>query len=1020
MSLASTSIKRPVLSIVMSLVIVIFGAIGIVSLPVREYPNVDAPIINVSVSYPGANADIIETQITERLEESINGIAGIRTLSSQSSDGRCRLTVEFILGTDLETAANDVRDRVSRVQRQLPADCDPPQVSKQDSDANPIIFLSVRSEKRSLLELSDIADRVFKERLQTIPGVSEVAIQGEKRYAIRILLDPIKLAAYNLTPLDVRNAVRSENVELPTGSIEGGNIELSIRTLGKLINVDQFKELIIKEEKGMPVKIKDIAEVMYAAANEGSMSKLNGVPVVSIQLIPQAGANHVEISDAYHARLEEIRKSLPDDVLIQTVYESADYIRRSLKEVEDTIIIAFVLVLLIIFIFLRSWRTTFIPIIAIPISLIGSFFIMYVMGFSINVLTLLAIVLSIGLVVDDAIVMMENIYVKVESGMHPIEAAFKGAKEIYFAIVSTTVVLVFVFLPVIFLQGLTGKLFREFGIVIAGSVLISAFVALTLSPMLSSRIISNKSSEGRLYKATEKYFQSMISGYRKILTYLMRNRWIASTILACSFVLIVGLFKSLNQELAPLEDRNRINMRVTLPEGISRLNTWSFIDELADLAYDSIPEHAFIANTAFGSGGGFVAVYLKDRSERTRTQQEIADKMTIDARTLSAGRVMVSQDPTIGDRRSGQGLSYVIQATDKEKLREVLPKFIEEASKNPKFTFVDVNLKFSKPELVIEVNRDKARSLNVTVQNVAQTLQYGMSGQRYDYFTMNGKQYEVFGEMKKTSRNDPKDLTSLYVRSSLGDLVQLDNLVTKTEKSTTPQLYRFNRYAAATVSAMLAPKVSMSEAITAMDSVSKKVLDDTFRRDLSGQARELKESSGSIYFAFCLALILVYLVLAAQFESFRDPITILMTVPLALAGALLSLWLFDQTINIFSEIGIIMLVGLVTKNGILIVEFANQRRDAGMEIIEAVKDAAASRIRPILMTSLATILGILPIALALGAGAESRVSMGIAVVGGMILSTGMTLFVIPVIYTLLTSKTRVQIKEKEYDNNPGE
>ncbi len=1018
MSLASTSIKRPVLSIVMSLVIVIFGGIGILSLPVREYPNVDPPIINVSVSYPGANAEIIETQITERLEESINGIAGIRTLSSRSSDGRCGLTVEFVLGTDLETAANDVRDRVSRVQRQLPADCDPPTVSKQDSDASPIIFLSVRSEKRSLLELSDIADRVFKERLQTIPGVSEVGIFGEKRYAIRILLDPVKLAAYNLTPLDVRNTVRSENVELPTGSIEGGNIELSIRTLGKLTDVDQFKELIIKEENGMPVKIKDIADVMYAPANEKSLAKLNGVPVVSIQLIPQAGANHVDISDAFHVRLEEIKKSLPDDILVQTVYESADYIRRSLKEVEETIMIAFVLVVLIIFAFLRSWRTTFIPIIAIPISLIGSFFIMYVMGFSINVLTLLAIVLSIGLVVDDAIVMMENIYVKVESGMHPIEAAFKGSREIYFAIISTTVVLVFVFLPVIFLQGLTGRLFREFGIVIAGSVLISSFVALSLSPMLSSRIISHRSSEGRLYRATEGFFQGMISGYRKLLNRLMVRRWIALAILGASFVLVAVFFKSLKQELAPLEDRNRINMRITLPEGISRINTWSYIDQLADLAYDSIPEHAFISNVGFGSGGGSVSVFLKERSERSRSQQEIADKMTVDARILSNGRVMVSQDPTIGDRRSGQGLSYVIQATDKEKLREVLPRFIEEASKNPMFTFVETNLKFSKPELVIEVNRDKARSLNVTVQNVAQTLQYGMSGQRYDYFTMNGKQYEVFGEMKKTSRNDPKDLTALYVRNNNGELVQLDNLVTKTEKSTTPQLFRFNRYAAATITAMMAPKVSLGEGIVAMDSVAKKVLDDSFRRDLSGQARELTESTSSIYFAFALALVLVYLVLAAQFESFRDPLTILMTVPLALAGALASLWLFDQTINIFSEIGIIMLVGLVTKNGILIVEFANQRRDAGMGIIEAVKDASASRIRPILMTSLATILGILPIALALGAGAESRVSMGIAVVGGMVFSTAMTLFVIPVIYTFLTSKSRKMVHEKDYDIQP--
>ncbi len=1012
MSLSSVSIKRPVLSIVMSIVIVIFGVIGFSSLPVREFPNVDPPIITVSTTYAGANATIIESQITEQIEASINGISGIRTLTSVSSDGRSNITVEFELGVDLEAAANDVRDRVSRVQRRLPQDCDPPTISKADADANPVIMMGIRSNKRNALDLSDIADRLFKERLQTISGVSEIQIWGEKRYAIRVIMDPARLSAYQLTEDDIRSRITTENVELPSGSIEGTAMTLSIRTMGLLTAPQQFEELILKEVNGIPIKIKDVAYAEFAAENEKNITKMNGEPCVILSVLPQSGANSVEISNLFKERVAEIEQDMPEDLSVQIIMDSTDYVRQSIAEVEETIAIAFVLVLLIIFVFLRSWRTTLIPIIAIPIALIGSFFVMYIAGFSINVLTLLAIVLSIGLVVDDAIVMMENIYVKIENGMSPLEAAFKGSKEIYFAILSTTIVLVCVFLPVIFLSGTTGRLFREFGIVIAGAVLISAFVSLSLSPMMSSKMLKS-GNKSRFYQMTEKFFDGMIQGYSNMLGAFIRKRWMAFLIIIGSFVAIVVLFLNLKTELAPLEDRNLITLRVTVPEGTSYESVALYIDEIADMVRDSIPE-AKTVQTMVRNESGFIRVILIEASQRARTQQNIADKLTQDTRTLTKGRILVTQDPTIGDRRSGQGVQYVIQATTLEDLREILPVFMEEVRSDPTFAFSDVNLKFNKPELVVEVDREKARLLNVSTNAIAQTMQLAYAQQRIDYFTMNGKQYQVIGEVEKTSRNRPANLTSLYVRSNTGNMIQLDNLVKDTIRSNTPSLYRFNRYVSATVTATTAPGYTLGDGITAMDAISDRVLDETFKTDLAGQAREFMESSNSIYFAFVLALVLVYLILAAQFESFRDPLIIMFSVPLALMGTLFSLWYFDQTINIFSEIGIIMLIGLVTKNGILIVEFANQRRDAGNSIFKSVKDAAVSRLRPILMTSLATMFGLLPIAMAFGAGAESRVSMGIAVVGGMLFGTILTLFVVPVMYTFITGKERIKIDENDY------
>ncbi|MCS7014090.1 MAG: efflux RND transporter permease subunit [Chloroherpetonaceae bacterium] len=1022
MSLSEISIRRPVLAIVMSLIIVLLGAIGFLYLGVREYPAVDPPIITVTTNYVGANADIIESQITEPLEESINGAQGIRTITSTSSDGVSSITIEFNLEVDLEAAANDVRDRVSRAVRLLPPDCDPPVVTKADANADPIMGITVQSNTRNILEVSDVARNVIKERLQTINGISEVMIWGEKRYAMRLWMDPAKLAAYGLTPLDVRAALNAENIELPSGRIEGNATELSIRTTGRLQTPEDFGELVIKQVEGRVIRFKDVGVAELGPENERSRLKRDGIPMVVVVLVPQPGANNIAIADEAMKRLEAIRKELPSDFRLDISFDTTKFIRASIREVVETIFIAFVLVTLIIFVFLRDWRSTLIPVVAIPISLIGAFFVMYLMNFSINVLTLLAIVLAIGLVVDDAIVVLENIYAKVEGGTPPIQAAVKGSKEIFFAVVSTTVVLAAVFLPVIFLQGLTGRLFREFGIVVAGSVIISAFVALTLTPMLSSRLL-RKQDHSKFYYALEPFFLSLTEVYRRSLHWFLTHRWAGLGITGLALALILLLGSLIKSELAPLEDRSSIRMSVTAPEGTSFDYMNAFLDQLYEGVRQEVSSEAegIIVVTASGRTNaavntGFVRLILKNPEERSRSQQEIADKLQRLANQYTAARTFVLQEQSIGGGigRAGLPVQYVLQAPTIDKLKEFMPKFLDEARKRPEFGgVVDVNLKFNKPELQVMINREKARVLNVSVSDIAQTLQAAFSGQRFGYFIMNGKQYQVIGQMSRARRDEPIDLRSLYVRSRTGEMIQLDNLVTLVEDASPPQLYRYNRYVSATISAGLAKGYTLSDGIAAMDEIAKQVLDDSFSTALAGTSKDFAESSSSLFFAFGLALALIYLILAAQFESFRDPFIILFTVPLALSGALLSLWYFNQTLNIFSQIGIIMLIGLVTKNGILIVEFANQRKAEGLSLMDALQDAAAARFRPILMTSLSTILGFLPIALALGAGAESRVSMGIAVVGGMLLSTVLTLYVVPTIYSYLSKDTTPSLHKLE-------
>lgn len=1012
MSLSSVSIQRPVLASVMAIVILLFGFVGLSFLGVREFPSVDPAIISVSTSYPGANSDVIETQITEPLEQSINGIPGIRSLTSSSSQGHSRITVEFELSVDMETAANDVRDKVSQATRRLPRDCDPPTVSKADADANPIMFLTIESEKRSLLEISEIAELTIKEQLQTISGVSSVMIWGQKRYAMRLWLDPVKLAGYKLTPMDVRNAISRENVELPSGSIEGTNTELTIRTLGLMTTPKEFNDLIIKQSGDQIVRFKDIGRAELGPEDIRGILKRDGVPMVGNAIVPQPGSNQIEIVDEVYKRLEYIKKDLPDDVKVKVGFDNTKYIRSSISEVKDTIYIAFFLVVVIIYFFLRSWRATLIPILVIPISLIGAFFIMYLAGFTINVLTLLAIVLAIGIVVDDAIVVMENIYVKVEQGMSPMEAGLKGSEEIYFAIISTTITLISVFFPIVFLQGLTGRLFREFSIVMAGAVAISAFLALSLTPMVATKILKPQTKHSWFFRNTEKFFQNLNNGYKRQLDLFLAKRWMAIVIVVISFGMIILLWMTRPAEMAPLEDRSQISVGTSAFEGATYEFMLDYVDDITKTVEETVPEREGYINYIRGGGSGNVRLMLTNPKERTRSQQDIADDLADELRTKTKARAFVTQQSTFGGRRSGRPIQYVLQATSIEKLREVIPDFMEKVTENPTFQMADVNLKFTKPELQIHINREKATSLGVSTQNIGQTLQLALSGQRFGYFFMDGKQYQILGEFARSDRNKPLDLQSLYVRNNVGNMIQFDNLITLSEETAPPQLYRYNRFVAATISAGLAKGKTISEGLSEMDQIANEVLDDSFRTALDGDSKDFKESSSSLMFAFMLALILIFLVLAAQFESFKDPLIVMMTVPLALTGALLFMWYFNITMNIFSQIGIIMLIGLVSKNGILIVEFANQRKQAGMSKIEAIKYASAARLRPILMTSLATILGIAPLALGFGEGAQSRVAMGTAVIGGLLLSTLLTLFVVPAIYTFISSETKILSNEK--------
>ncbi|NHA07802.1 efflux RND transporter permease subunit [Mucilaginibacter sp. HC2] len=1017
MSLSSVSIKRPVLATVMSVAIVVFGIIGYKFLGVRDFPSVDPPIISVSTSYAGANADVIESQITEPLEKAINGVPGIRNLSSTSSVGSSNITVEFDLDADLETAANDVRDKVGQAQRQLPQDIDaPPVVTKADASADQIITLEVQSDTRNINQLDDYAENVLQEGLQTIPGVSTINIQGQRQYAMRLWIDPNKLTAQGVTATDIGAALSKENVELPAGKIEGNNTEVTIRALGKLSTEKDFNDLIIRSDSNRVVRLRDVGYAVLGSANEETIFKESGVPMIGLAIVPQPGANYVQIAKDFYKRLDQIKKDLPPDIKVNVALDNTRFINQSISEVQETLIVSFVLVVIIIYLFFRDWLIAFRPLIDIPVSLIGAFFIMYVFGFSINILTLLGIVLATGLVVDDGIVVTENIYKKVEAGMAIRKAAFEGSAEIFFAVVSTSVTLAAVFLPIVFLQGFTGRLFREFAVVVAGAVLISAFVSLSLTPMLNVKLIRKSNKKSKFYERTEPFFVNMTNSYTQTLVKFMKVRWVSFVILAVSLIIIGVLVRVIPSELAPLDDRSLLRYSVTGSEGATYEYMTKYMDKVSQMVEDSVPEAKVnfeIVSPSFGGGAsntGFGRIGLVNPDERERTQQQLADWLSKKLSKMPDARANVIQEQTISGGGSGARTSlpvqYVIQNQDFEKIRAALPKFFAEVSKSPVFQGTDVNLKFTKPELRVITDRDRARDLGVSVDDIAQTLQLYYSAGRLAYFLINGKQYQVVAQVDRANRDQPLDLKSVYLRSTKGGLVQLDNVVTVTEGATPPAIYHFNRYKSATVSAGLAPGRTVGDGIKEMDRISKEILDDTFSTALSGPSRDYAEGSSNILFAFGFALLLIYLVLAAQFESFMDPFIVMLTVPLAISGAFLSLWLFNQTLNIFSEIGIITLVGLVTKNGILIVEFANQRMEHGVAKYEAAIEAATARLRPILMTSLAVVLGSVPIAFALGAGAKSRVSLGIVIMGGMLFSLVLTLYIIPLMYVIFASKTR--------------
>lgn len=1025
MTLPEISIKRPVLATVFAIIFILLGVVGYLSLGVREYPSVDPPIVTVQTNYIGANAEIIESQITEPIEEQINSIDGIKTLSSNSTDGRSTITVEFLPEVNLNDAANDVRDKVSKAIKRLPPDADPPTVNKADANAETILSITVQSKKRGLLELTQIGNNIFKERLQTVPGVSSVRIWGEKKYAIRLELDPTKMQELNITPTDIKNALTKQNVELPSGRIEGAETELTVRTIGRLYTPKEFENLIIREDNSTLIRLKDVGSARLGAEAERTLLRGNGViPMVGIALQPQPGSNYIEIVDEAFRRLEIMKKDLPPDIVLDVAMDKTISIRKAISEVKSTILLAFILVLMVIFFFLRNWRTTLIPIILIPIALIGTFAVLYAAGFSINVLSLLGLVLATGLVVDDAIVVMENIYTKIEKGMHPMKASFEGSREVFFAILATSITLICVFLPIFFMSGLTGQLFREFAMVVVGAIVISTFITLSLTPMMSSRLLKKSKKENALMRTFGKFIDNSTKGYASSLQKFMTKRWLAFPIFFLMLGSIFLIGTQLKSELAPKEDKSQLRVISSAPEGTSFQAMDNYQQKLMHLL-DTVPEKAFLlgvtsptfrASTAANSS--FIFMPLKQPSERTKSQNQLANEINQKLSNFTFAKSFVVQEETIKTGGGGGGklpLQFVLQAPDLERLKSVLPEFMDSVQNSSVFSISQVDLKFNKPEITISINRNKALLMGVSIADIAQNLQTFLSEERLGYFIKDGKQYYVIAQAKKEKKDEPLDLNNITVRNKTGEMITLDNLIDIEFSSRPPSLLRHNRYTSATVEAALAPNYTIGDGINEMRAIAAKVLDESFSTDLTGNAADFAESSDSTMLIFIFALVLVYLTLSAQFESFKDPLTIMLTVPLALAGALFTLWIFDQTLNIFSQIGMIVLVGIVTKNGILIVEFANQKRDSGMSLQQAAYEAASQRFRPILMTSLSTILGALPIALALGDSSTSRVSMGLAIIGGLILSLTLTLYIIPALYTYIASKENKIIDEADFN-----
>ena len=1001
MTLPELCIKRPIFATVLSLAVLLLGLISYSRLSVREYPKIDEPVVSVETAYKGASAEVIESTITKVLEDSLSGIEGVDVMTSQSRAERSQINVKFKLTRDPDSAAADVRDKVARVRGRLPTAADDSIIAKVEADADPVMYVAFYSDKHSALEVSDYANRYIKPRFSTLPGAADVRIFGERKVSMRIWLDRSKLAAYKLGPADVEDALRRQNIEVPAGRIESQAREFSVLAQTDLQTPEQFGNIVIRDAGGYPVRIKDVARTEIAASDERIISRFLGRNAATLAIIKQATANPLELSIAVRKEAAEIQKTLPPGMELNVVYDTAVFIEQAIKAVFGTIWEAVLLVALVIFLFLRNLRATIIPLVTIPVSLIGAFTLMYMFNFSINTLTLLAMVLAIGLVVDDSIVVLENIYRKLEAGMPRLQAAIEGSKEIAFAVVAMTLTLAAVYAPLAFATGRTGRLFIEFALALAGAVVVSGFVALTLSPMMCSRLLQHDVKHGKVYNAIESMFIRLTDSYKRTLHTVLERRAIGIGLWVVFVCLMIPLFLNLKQELAPVEDRGIIFGVIAAPEGATVAYTAGYVKKIEDM-YKQVPEmmrYNAIAGSPTPSDGR-VILRLKDWGERNRTQQEIQRELQPQFRNLAGVNAFAINPASLGQGRDKPLQFVIMTSAPYEELQKYVDRLLVEAAKNPGLSDLDSDLRLNKPELKITVNRDKISDVGSNVEAVGRTLETMLGGRQVTRFKQDGEQYDVVVQVADVDRSNPDDITNIYVRGRNNEMVQLSNLLTVRESVAPRSLNHFNKLRAARIDANLAPGYAIKDAIDFMQAASKSALPPTVQNDLSGQSREFRDSSGSIYLTFVLALAFIYLVLSAQFESFVDPFVIMLTVPLSITGALLALWLTGGTLNVYSQIGLVTLVGLITKHGILIVEFANQLQEKGMPLRDAVIESAVLRLRPILMTTGAMVLGAIPLAFARGAGAESRQMIGWVIVGGMSLGTVLTLFVVPTFYTL--------------------
>ncbi|MEZ4412311.1 MAG: efflux RND transporter permease subunit [Gemmatimonadales bacterium] len=1002
MFLSDTSVKRPVLATMMSLAIVLFGAIGYTRLSVREYPDIDPPIISVSTFLPGANPRVMESAVTDILEEELSTVEGLRTLTSTSGEQSSNITLEFNLGRSVESAAQDVRDKVSRVRGRLPREVLEPVIAKQDADAQPFYWLALSGANYKLLDLSDIGDRIVKQRLQTIPGVGNSFIAGERRISMRIWVSAKELAARGLTVQDVESAVRSRNVEIPAGRIESDNREFTVRSLGELKTPQEFADLVVANQGGQLVRLRDLARVELGPRDERSVLRFNGTSAVAVGIVRQSKANMVDVADSIRAALPKIEEALPPGVQLRTAFDQSIYVKRSISETIDTLFLAFGLVVIIIFLFLRNLRATIIPGLAIPVSIIGAFGVMYFLGFSINTFTLLALILAIGLVVDDAIIVLENAYRHQEElGETPENAAMRGTSEIGFAVIATTVSLVAVFAPLAFLQGTTGRLFNEFGVALAGSVVISGFVALTLTPMLCAKILRVPKSHGMVYQSLERGLNWLAVTYAATLAWAIRHRAVIIGGAGVSLLVAYVTFHALKREFIPAEDRGFFMAAVTAPQG-STVEYTDGYQRQVEAVMAGVPEiRSFFSVVGFGGdvSGGFLFVNMKDWRDRVRSTQEVVGGIMPQLFGIPGVQAYAFSPSPIGG--FGSPVQFVVQHPDFDSLTAVMPAFLARASQIKGLVNVQSNLKVNKPELTVRYDRDRAEDLGVSVSDVGSTLETMLGGRRVSTFTRDNKLYDVMVQMSPEDRATPSDMTALYVRGRQGQLINMAAVTTVDEGVGPQRLFHYNRVPSFTISANPLPGFTLGEALDSLNAVAAELLPRGSSTALSGELREFAESGTALYFAFLLALLVVYMVLAAQFESLVHPFTVLLAVPLAVTGALVTLFFTGATLNLYSQIGMILLIGLASKNSILLVEYANQLREQGKGLLEATLEAGRVRLRPILMTAFATIFGALPIALGLSAGSESRQPLGYVIVGGMFVSTFLTLYLVPVVYVLL-------------------